>query len=720
MQRLSLSLNAGKWAGNQVDANLLGGNFVFSHDRVDGTFGDRAADMGTTFLRFPGGTVTEHLFDPANPDATSASFLRDDGVMVTRRLEPLTEFLDHLTQTGQAGLFVIPTYRYLDENGNAPAALSAEDEAGLRHYIRSVLQSGVEVKGFELGNEFMLLDGFSIAEYAHIAGQIALIADQEVTAWGQDHPALAHGQDPMIILQATLPSQLQDLDGDGVARAIEAAEHLFASLPEGAMEAIDGLSAHRYISGAYSGIDNFDALWKHLDAMSELAGRDLPVVLSEWNIKSNQAALRDWDSADEAARDQYDTGLKQAGALAAYFHEIAANGVDMAAIWGVQQQNPMGLAPREGVEGPLEAGGVMMGLLARETLGMRALTTRQPDPRLDFHAFANREDQLLILNSRSGEALDLTLNLSAYVGSARAQWVHIIGAADGFDPRDPDVAVTQTRLDGADFGAGQSFRLTLQPYEVAVLRFDVPPPNADDFAPMSMLDRLLAGGFDGTEMAAPAVQDAPQDLAQVQAEASDPNARSARALIAAILGRARIDDPVASEALIEMSLDQPTRRGSIADDELRSGAQGTTLIGRMGRDILFGAQGNDLLTGGLGADTLYGGDGDDLLMGDEQNDALFGGDGDDRLIGGAGRDSFAGGAGRDIFHLNAGDEAWREEIMDFMRGEDRLSLSTDLAADFGAIRQSFKDGLLIVNYRQGSLALYDQDELLDEEDFIFI
>ena len=75
-------------------------------------------------------------------------------------------------------------------------------------------------------------------------------------------------------------------------------------------------------------------------------------------------------------------------------------------------------------------------------------------------------------------------------------------------------------------------------------------------------------------------------------------------------------------------------------------AQGCTITGTSGPDILFGTPGpdvicglggNDSIDGRGGNDVLIGGDGADLLGGGEGNDVLYGGPGNDRLQGDGGR-----------------------------------------------------------------------------------
>lgn len=64
-----------------------------------------------------------------------------------------------------------------------------------------------------------------------------------------------------------------------------------------------------------------------------------------------------------------------------------------------------------------------------------------------------------------------------------------------------------------------------------------------------------------------------------------------------------------------------------------------------------------------------------------RNDTLTGGAGNDILVGGIGKDLLAGGAGNDTFDFNALSEmgslsTTRDVISDFVRGQDKIDLST--------------------------------------------
>lgn len=100
-----------------------------------------------------------------------------------------------------------------------------------------------------------------------------------------------------------------------------------------------------------------------------------------------------------------------------------------------------------------------------------------------------------------------------------------------------------------------------------------------------------------------------------------------------------------------------------------SDGQGVTIIGTGASGTHAGTAYADEIRGLGGNDTLYGLGGNDLLDGGAQNDVLIGGTGMDRLIGGSGSDQF-------IFETLADSSVSAPDtIVDFDRGEDRISLS---------------------------------------------
>jgi serralysin len=129
--------------------------------------------------------------------------------------------------------------------------------------------------------------------------------------------------------------------------------------------------------------------------------------------------------------------------------------------------------------------------------------------------------------------------------------------------------------------------------------------------------------------------------------------------------------------------------------ELNSSAAelaGDTLIGNLGKDVIYGTirsdtlngtDGNDKIYASLGDDRLFGrngndvleaGQGKDRLDGGSGNDKLYGGLGDDMLIGSRGSDLLVGGDGADqfVFRRNMISNGDQDIIQDFQVGTDKI------------------------------------------------
>ncbi|QAB15739.1 Calx-beta domain-containing protein [Hydrogenovibrio thermophilus] len=106
----------------------------------------------------------------------------------------------------------------------------------------------------------------------------------------------------------------------------------------------------------------------------------------------------------------------------------------------------------------------------------------------------------------------------------------------------------------------------------------------------------------------------------------------------------------------------------LTDTEETSTVSSTTVT----PDVTVDSSGS--IDGSADGETLVGGDGNDVIYGLGGADFLFGGEGDDVLVGGTGSDELTGGAGADTFRI-AQDEDSMDTITDFEDGVDVLDLS---------------------------------------------
>lgn len=664
--------------GGEIDERMFGGNFVFSQDRLDGTFPLRAEQAGLEVIRFPGGHATEAFFDPANPEADSVTFVNDLGETVTLGLVKLSAFIEYARLKDLGAIIVLPVQRYLDawrdDGGTRPEILTQEDTAALRSYMETVMASGVPIHAIEIGNEPCLC-GVNDGDYGRIVNEMSLVVHETIVDFEASAflpPGYVH---PVLSLVATPYFYTADTDGDGIATFEESLIERFLQLSPEALTHIEAITIHRYVSGHYNSIDNFQAPWLRAMQAVDLSGRDLDILVTEWNISATQRGVLRWADATEDQRDGIDTGLKHAGAVAAMFHEMAVHDVAMAAFWAVQQKNDVGFALREGTTTDLRAGGQMFAYLSENVQGMRAIELARPSPDFDLHAFADRDSQFLVINSRLDETQSLELDLTELAGPVSGGWVHVMTAAQGQDPRDPNVETVIEQIPLAEVMVDGRLTLSLDPWEIAVLSLEAGG------------DEVIA---DGT--------------------------------VTSIFGGN-------GEDLLLGSFRGETLHGGLHDDVIRAGGGRDTLLGGAGNDTLSGNWANDHLEGGLGHDALYGQRGADTLYGDAGNDHLdggllrdflYGGDGDDTLVGGRGHDFFWGGDGADVFRIRKGDQAWREPIHDFNAAEDRVELLfEDLTFDDIFLTQ--EESAVVLSYGAGSLTLLETEaEDLTEDNFVFL
>jgi Ca2+-binding RTX toxin-like protein len=108
---------------------------------------------------------------------------------------------------------------------------------------------------------------------------------------------------------------------------------------------------------------------------------------------------------------------------------------------------------------------------------------------------------------------------------------------------------------------------------------------------------------------------------------------------------------------------------------------GTSSGGDAAGDVFLNFQN---LSGSAAGDVLVGSAGANTIVGDAGNDYMFGAGGADLLIGGAGNDYLSGGAGNDIFYYSAPGFG-SDEITDFTIGQDKMYISTSIAANFAGM-----------------------------------
>ena len=104
-----------------VQSTTFGGNFLFNRDELgdgSGNFNALANELGVDSLRYPGGAITEFMFDLENPDSTVGYDINGK----EHELVGLSDFLDYAEAEGKSVTIVLPTRDFLSSatymNGN--------------------------------------------------------------------------------------------------------------------------------------------------------------------------------------------------------------------------------------------------------------------------------------------------------------------------------------------------------------------------------------------------------------------------------------------------------------------------------------------------------------------------------------------------------------------------------------------------------------------------
>lgn len=652
-----------------------------------------ATDLGVTNLRYPGGSLTEWYFDISQPDAATATH-RESGEVVD--FVSLSSFAEMASEIGAGATIVIPTARFLsvarDSTGNRWPNF---DEAELRKFVRDTLTGEygeLLVKAFEIGNEYWGSGQMSAREYGRLAGEMAVIIDDEI---GQLSSSRGLGTEPDVVIQVGANhshSDLREVFGDmpteqalrllsndyGVEDARMALSNgdnfnwgvlnniiLLSELQHaGAEAAVSGVVFHLY--SKEPDLPNqreynfwlIDTFWKPI--FGELA-----TYVTEWNV-SGVTGFR--------AREQ-DYGLFQASEMMQVLEEMASRDVTSANVWPLLQNTANALSYGQ-VYDELSFPGAVYSELSDRLEGFRALDLSPGDGEADdvemqadgysLHAYI-AEDAIELVLFSAGEGncnvqLDLSAILSDYDASRLTSLAYLPGEAMGDSSASFGRSSESNWSDPGDL----SVSYVLKNGEAVFITFQgavFKPAIAAQIVPRASSDPLY-GSLDGQHL--------------VGGESAD--------LIHGHGG----DDGIYGQA---------------GNDTLHGGPGADTLAGSHGADVLWAGDGNDILGGGSGHDSIAADNGSDTVGGGQDNDTVLGGSGNDVIAGGAGNDSLhgndhsdeiGGGAGNDWVSGDAGDDdiggGYGDDTLYGSSGYDRIGGGTGADLLFGGAGNDFLAG----------------------------
>lgn len=447
------------FAGETAGAHLFGGNVLAPRGDMTGpgSYAEAVQDLNVTGLRYPGGSLTETLFDISNPDASTATHA-DTGE--TTDFIPISEFMSYAEETGQPVTIVLPTRFELgdevDEQGNRMPEIDEEALRDFVHDVASGTYGDAEVRGFEIGNEYWGSGQMNAVEYGRLASEMATIIDDELRLVSEVHEIdtsemsvlaqMGHNYNHSRLSEeyedwssddilADLAERYPDMEisddltyGSGTINWTAVNNELIRMSfdTEQEIEALDGMIAHVYTRGTdfsrYNDLDMIDRIW-----LSEEEFEELEIHVTEWNLKSTDGLDR-----------HEDFGLYQAHDMLNTVEEFMAAGVDQAHVWPLIQNtsNPLctGFEYSES-----SAPGKMFSMMSENLPGKTMLDftpggDRQTEIRgetLDLHAFASPDEMVLYLASTSDQAEVTDIDLSGLVEGFSAMEISVLGVCEG-------------------------------------------------------------------------------------------------------------------------------------------------------------------------------------------------------------------------------------------------------------------------------------------------
>ena len=624
-------------SGSTFTGHHFGANVVsYKNDFAEGSpFVKAMGQLNPTSIRYPGGTVTEDNFDPHSKFFDDV-FEKDTATVAGLNGDEIATVKSTLSYAAQHNLsvdFVLPTEHLLKDGPNGTRVIDEQAVAKLMVKVDGLLEGrygDVHIGTFEIGNEYFVGSRLTAAEYGMVANRLTLELSDAYDRYNFDHPADSAWLEPDIAVQ----SGAGWLEGDN--------DTIIKSMSPAARSEIDAVIGHFYPK-QLGHVENFGNFYDNLHAWEDAPGfHDIDISISEWNVQNSAAS---------------DHGLYQASSFIGALHEMGEQGVDSAAVWGVQHRNMdssltflRDLPDGNGTVTDLTATGYAFQQLRTNILGLKSLDLDPQDfmvadqDDIAVSAFGNADRAVIYISSRSDTAQSVDLNLDTYFKDAAHVHGMRITAID--DPRttdidesDPHAVAARIDVHGvseAELAANQGV-IVLQPGEILQLEVDL-GQNGVHLEGFNPSDPVPGAHYDDT---------------------FEGSAFSDR--ISGFAGHDRIHGANGRDLM----------DGGTGNDMMSGGLGNDAAFGGSGDDTIYGGIGHDLVRGGNGSDTIFGDRGDDRLDGGNGNDILKGGTGDDTLLSMSGANDVSGQAGSDLFLASIDADT---TIQDFSYGDgDRLS-----------------------------------------------
>jgi len=519
------------FTGEAAGAHLFGGNVLAPRGDMTGpgSYAEAVQDLNVTGLRYPGGSLTETLFDISNPDASTATHA--DTGEVTEFI-PISGFMSYAEENGQAVTIVIPTRFELsdevDEQGNRMPEIDEEALRDFIHEVASGTYGDAEIRGFEIGNEYWGSGQMNAVEYGRLAAEMATIIDDELRLVSEIHEIdtsemsvlaqMGHNYNHSCLSEeyedcspeevlADLAERYPEMEisddltyGSGNINWTAVNNELIRMSfdTEQEIESLDGVIAHVYTRGTdfsrYNDLDMIDRIW-----LSEEEFEELEIHVTEWNLKSGT----DLDRHE-------DYGLFQAHDMLNTVEEFMAAGVDQAHVWPLIQNtsNPLctGFEYSES-----SAPGKMFSMMSENLPGKTMLDftpggDRQTEIRgetLDLHAFASPDEMVLYLASTSDQSEVTDVDLSGLVAGFSEMEISVLGVCEGEQSGSSYADSHINECNAEDIFRDGTLEVDLAPGEImqVVIRDLVPTESFGEvLATLMPVDDVLPEGIGETEL----------------------------------------------------------------------------------------------------------------------------------------------------------------------------------------------------------------------------
>ncbi len=763
-----LSDQTGHNTATEITTDHFGANIVTIHDTE---FGDAASGMralvselNVNTLRYPGGTVTEDMFDMDNPE----SRVPRNGV--DHELLPMGEFFEGAYAVGADASIVIPTQVAFEQTA-AEAALAGTygdrhvSEAYLEQVARFVeralldaAQAGVQINAFEIGNEFWLGGEMTAEEYGRVAGQVLPVIHAQLEALGYEDVDLIvqatssasalcaprsdvsafvettpegelvlHSADPSGDFQpVTIPGQ-----GSAIAQLADIAAGINA-VP-GAAGLVDGSVLHVYQNTGFSGVDTArDFLFTQFALFEDMIGRagDLERHVTEWNV--------------QAGRNPNNAGLQQASMMVETFYEMITHGVDAAQVWPLTFNNTQGTSLLDLEDDRLSLAGEAFELMSDVLIGAQAVMDWGIEGQIDVHGFRSDATMHLFVSERSGQAQnDAVIDFSAMTSESR---FFVMGTQlwDGGAGGSNANAQAQVSYTGGVTITGAQLELDMADWSTTRLDIIEVDNGANFIEAGSGDDRILTYygsdrifGQDGDDVldgggGRDSIWGGRGNDVIVGGRGKDylsGNDGADRFIFVDTHGADRIRDFTFGQDTLRINrVNYESFHEIIADaaleveyraDSILIHYSDTDSVELLNMSVTFSDDGGARVTGDNGMDILFGADAQDDLRGRNGNDVL---------VDGAGRDYLRGGAGADTFVLANDGEL--DRITDFVSGEDLIDITAWGVSDFDQLNIEMQYNgsgrflnRALVTFEDETLRLDTRDEdfasQLSQSDFVF-